>query len=50
MRLSELMGGRFFVPAPFFFEIFVDETDAPAGFFVDFVEDLEDFFLFVAFG
>lgn len=47
--LGVLLRGGFFVPAPFLFEVFVDEADTPAGLLVDLVEDLQDFFLFVAF-
>ena len=49
VRLRELARRRIFVPTPFLLEVFVDEADLPAGFFVDLVEDLEDFFLLVAF-
>lgn len=48
--LQELARRWIFVPAPLFLEFFVDETDAPARFAVDSVEDGEDFFLLAAVG
>ena len=41
-----LTEGFFIRPAPLFFELLVQEADAPAGFFADLLEDLKDFFLF----
>lgn len=50
LLLLLLLGLLFLVtdPAPFFFEFFVEEADAPSGFLADFIEDGEDFFLFAA--
>ncbi len=50
VRLRELLRRRLLVPAPLGFEVAVHEADAPAGFLVDLVEDLEDFFLLAAVG
>ena len=38
------------VPAPFLLKVAMQEGDAPAGFFLDLLEDLEDFFLLAADG
>ena len=42
--------GRVVLPAPALFEFLEDEGNAPAGFFVDFCEDLKYFLLFAAVG
>lgn len=43
-----LRHGRVLAPAPAFFELLEHERDAPAGFFVDFGEDLQYLFLLAA--
>jgi len=50
MRLRELVRRRLLVPAPLLLQLFIHEAHAPTGFLVDFVEDLEDFFLLAAVG
>ena len=45
MSLRHLFRRWLLCPTPFFFELLVDETDAPTGLLVDFFEDANDFFL-----
>ena len=50
MSLCHLFRRGLFGPTPFLFELFVHEADAPAGFLVDFLEDLKDLLLLTAIG
>jgi hypothetical protein len=45
VSLRKLFRRWLFLPAPLLFEFFVDEPDSPACFLVDFLEDLQTFFL-----
>lgn len=49
---SNRLGGRlwFVLPAPFLFEFFEDECNAPSCLLVDFLEDLEHFLLLTSVG
>lgn len=46
LMLQQLGNG----PSPCFLQFGTDEVDTPAGFFDDFVEDFEDFFLRLSVG
>ena len=48
MCLRELPERGFFVPSPPHHELLVHVSDAPAGLFVDFFENLQDLFLLFA--
>jgi hypothetical protein len=48
VSLRELFGRWLFLPTPLLLELFVDESDSPACFLVDFLEDLQTFFLLLS--
>jgi hypothetical protein len=50
VSLRELFGRWLFLPTPLLLEFFVDESDSPACFLVDFLEDLQTFFLLLSVG
>ena len=50
MSLRKLFRCWLLCPAPFFFELLVNEADAPSRLFVDFLENSNDFFLLVSVG
>nr|POE46756.1 hypothetical protein CFP56_70988 [Quercus suber] len=48
MGLRKLLGGGVFMPTPFLLQFLVHESNSPASFTVDAIEDRQDFFLFTA--